>query len=519
MTFCDFRKVLIVFLFVFLFYLVSAYTYAETENDISIDYSLDTDTAEIGKPFFVQYSITGGNGQYTRIEIDGTLIDDDNLVAGDAVFNAEEASGTCSIIPYTGSEMVLYIFVNDSDGRSAQIEATIPIVENKDHPINVEFNKSEVTAGTEIVAEYSVANCESLSNGTAIWVICEKGDYETEDEYSRYLDEYTRTKEENITSPAGTLVFAPMYGDKVFLLIKGETEEGNPIYYRSPDVPIIDGHIPPIEIEITDRDEVAIIGKPFHFSYRVTGGSGVYTSIIADSTLIGGDMRVLGSVTSETNQSEGSFDIIPTQGSIMVLYVFVKDSYGKRASFEENGDIVIQQNQDYPVHCQYNKSSSYVGDTITANYSIANIEEIINGELYWVIGEQSEWDPDDYIYSGKIGQQNITEKTGSTSFSPTFGDCAFFILSGEASDGSAVYFVSDKIPIIHGTSRVVLPSGLMRIEAECFTGCTFSEIVIPDTVIDIEGDAIPKSCKIVCHEASYAYEWAEENAYDIVIMN
>ena len=89
-------------------FVLGSYSEAYADNDISIEYTLESEVGEIGKPFYVHYSVSGGSGSYSRIRIDGTLIDGDNRVAGDAVFDATEPSGIACIIPYSGNEMVLW---------------------------------------------------------------------------------------------------------------------------------------------------------------------------------------------------------------------------------------------------------------------------------------------------------------------------------------------------------------------------------------------------------------------------
>ena len=90
------------------------------------------------------------------------------------------------------------------------------------------------------------------------------------------------------------------------------------------------------------------------------------------------------------------------------------------------------------------------------------------------------------------------------------------LVSGKGSNGSPIYFASSKIDIFKG--KINLPSNLRRIEAESFSGCTFSEMVIPPSVEYIDKEAIPNSCTIICTVGTYAYNWAIENGYEVSVL-
>ena len=402
--------------------------------------------------------------------------------------------------------IALYIFVTDSDGRTANVETTIPLNANTDIPISFEFNTQEVNAGDELSVDYTIENCEYIRDAAATWIIRENGEYEEENENSRYEDNFTRVETTTLNSTTGRITYRPNYGDDLFLIIKGYTSTGKAFYAQSERIVIKGGDIAPIEIELVSKDEYAVLGSPYRVSYRVSGGSGGYTVRI-DGTLIGVDHSVLGSAVNTSNSAEDELTIVPDNGYSMVLYIYVKDSYGKTAQWE-TGDIEIKPNPDYPVDCEIVST----GNSITANYSISNLPSGFTGTVLWKIGEHSEWDE----YSGAINKEDIIAGSGSTSITPAFGDFVILIISGKVSNGSPIYFASNKIDIIKG--RINLPSSLRRIEAESFSGCTFSEIVIPPSVEYIDKEAIPNSCTIICTEETYAYNWAIENGYEVSVL-
>ena len=325
-----------------------------------------------------------------------------------------------------------------------------------------------------------------------------------------YEDTFTRVETTSLNSTTGRIAYRPNYGDDLFMIIKGYTCTGEAFYAQSERIVIKGGDVAPIEIELISKDEYAVLGNPYRVSYRVSGGSGIYTVKI-DGTLIGVDHRVLGSAVNTSNSAEDELTIVPDNGYSMVLYIFVKDSYGKTAQWE-TGDIEIKPNPDYPVDCEIVSS----GNSITANYSISNLPSGFTGTVLWKIGEHSEWDPECDEFSGAINMEEIVAGSGSTSITPAFGDFVILIISGKGSNGSPIYFASSKIDIFKG--KINLPSNLRRIEAESFSGCTFSEMVIPPSVEYIDKEAIPNSCTIICTVGTYAYNWAIENGYEVSVL-
>lgn len=72
-------------------------------------------------------------------------------------------------------------------------------------------------------------------------------------------------------------------------------------------------------------------------------------------------------------------------------------------------------------------------------------------------------------------------------------------------------FTSDNIEAFE------LPADLLKIESQAFAGTNAPYIRIPNGVIEIADDAIPKTSTLLVHEGSNIIEWAIDQGYQLIV--
>ena len=186
------------------------------------------DYAEIGHPFPMEYSVSGGSGTYSALYYGITYLSGTNSVlpesyhveiveASSGVFNMVAPAGVKAIIGFGGRDAVT--------GETFWVEDKnhITIKPNPDYPVVFSFDKQKYNAGDTVNVQYSINGLNApLTEGTITWAIQKPKD--------PYMNVFEKMKVEEITSPNGSFSITPLYGTGFLFIIEGTTEDGYPLY-------------------------------------------------------------------------------------------------------------------------------------------------------------------------------------------------------------------------------------------------------------------------------------------------
>lgn len=93
------------------------------------------------------------------------------------------------------------------------------------------------------------------------------------------------------------------------------------------------------------------------------------------------------------------------------------------------------------------------------------------------------------------------------------------IISLTPMEGETAGKTVTRVVPIHRNRKLILPRGLVSIEAEAFLNVNADEIDIPDGVAFIGSRAFPENVTLIVGSGTYAEEWAAQNGYTPVIRN
>lgn len=304
-----------------------------------------------------------------------------------------------------------------------------------------------------------------------------------------------------------------------------------------------------IEFNVEYIKEYAEIGQPFPIEYSITGGSGKYSEILFDVVLCTGSRLVIGGVHEYVDAPQGTWNMVAPQGTKEILYLSVKDAEtGEKFRYDASmQNIEIRPNPDYPVSFSFDKSEYEVGEEISVQYSINELnEELAEGEICWVIRKNvNNYGSYDYEELESISS---TASSGMSSISPQYGTGVFFKLKGTTQSGEPIYAESELIPlqaennVTENDMKVLkLPQGLKKIEQEAFAGVLADKIIIPASVEGIENHAfydnpalkelfimgnpeeiaaeiVDHTVKVYCRKGGTAEAWALESGHNVVYI-
>ena len=145
------------------------------DGDYSVYFAFRDAYAEIGHPFPIEYSVSGGSGSYTDLEFDVLLCTEVREIDNDLYESVDGPSGTWNMTAPVGKYAIVYLYGKDAvTGEVFWIESgkTIEIRQNPDYPVIITFDKDEYIAGDTINVQYTISGlAEELADGKVRWVI------------------------------------------------------------------------------------------------------------------------------------------------------------------------------------------------------------------------------------------------------------------------------------------------------------------------------------------------------------
>ena len=158
-------------------------------------------------------------------------------------------------------------------------------------------------------------------------------------------------------------------------------------------------------------------------------------------------------------------------------------------------------------------NAANIGDTVWFDYSITNIEEYesIQASLSVFTNEE--------MTSMQSGTDKwLNSLSGSTSFQIKYGYGIQARISIQDSNGQ--WFNKNSTTVfISNTPVFCLPSYLQKIEAGAFEGIAAKNILIPESVREIDTHAFSPGVTIYAKENSFAATWAKNNGFDVVYIS
>ncbi len=462
---------------------------ADEVEPISITIQFNKSEVNINESIKATYSITGGNGNYSRItylwqeNISGTWVDKGGYVYPSKV------KDTISYTPTTGSKVRLWMHAVDSDGRASGLYSeVIPVigsVEVEPISITIQFNKREVSINESIRATYSVTggngNYSRITylwqeNISGIWV--DKGGYVYP---SKVKD---------------TISYTPTTGSKVRLWMHVVDSDGRASGLFSESVPVN-----PLTIVLNSTPTTLKVGKSFQLSPYLNYGeetvfiykssnSGIAT--VSKSGVIKGVAKGKAdiTITGESSKAEKTISISIIDSNTPVLsatmatprYSIVGTSAGTQQvlSFETS---IVSGTEPYSFTYELLRDYSI----IFTSQSDSIVFSVSGSSLY-----------DDGIYTARA---TIEDASGQIIRVSSAG---YFRRSNYSSVMVSDYSFKD--------FAFSVPAGTKQIGDEAFYGINASEIYIPNTCAKIESLSfgfcrnlrmirIPQQCTSIADDA------------------
>ena len=231
---------------------------AKEYDPITIQVNFDKAETQLEETIEATYSISGGNGEYTKIVYTWQEYSGGSWISGDYIY-LSDSDGTISYAPNKGSQARVYMSVEDSDGRNNYIfSERIPLHGAKEYDpisIQVSLKKTEVYLDEEIEAAYAISG----GNGEYAKIVY------TWQEYSGgswISGDYTY-----LSDSEGTVLYVPNKGTQARIYMSVEDSEGRSAYIFSNPASIV-----PIKIMLDDRPSHLRIGEEFTLSPYINTG-------------------------------------------------------------------------------------------------------------------------------------------------------------------------------------------------------------------------------------------------------
>ena len=509
-------------------------------EEIECRFILQQEEAEIGKPYTIQYELSGGSGDYTNVTMQALFPYRGGLSEGGQSQSFSGKTGSWTLIPQEGEKISFQIYGNDSDDRFFYIWGPeVPSCPNRDYAIDVTFNQKNVQCGEMIEAAYTInGTTDQFKRVELCWVVV------NQDQYTYHVNESIQTAS---TAPimlnAGASSLETHFGDRAYFVIEAEAYNGDFIYYES-DFVTIEGAptCDPISVSFSAAEDVAYIGQPFSIHYELSGGSGDFPDVsLQILSPYRGGMSVGGKQVPFTS-GINDYSVTPSVGKTLSFQIHGHDSYGQYFYFW-GPEYEVRENPDYPVSVVFSKDRVAIGETLTVQYDLGNVGPLQTGydedwssccEYFWIVSEGE----NEYTY--RIGQTEFDGSKGSAAYAPTYGDALYFSLRAKTKDGHYIYV--DRGPVYidsHLTDHeyeIVLPTSAREIRAQSFYQSAVGSVKCSDTLRTIGSQAfgkcenlkwifIPKSVEsiaadafdespnviIVCEKGSAAESYAIEH--------
>lgn len=497
---------------IFIFLILMAFVpcaYAEM-TPVRCSFSFSEDTAQIGKPFSFSYNLTGGSGQYTDISIEAEYVTVHDYTGSDVddqyIEKGSIASGTVSFTPAAGKAIIFWLRGYDAVTQSYFYfechEGWVMVDPNPDIPVSFQYLQNEAIVGETLSANYNIESNVELAETKTWWQI--GGEWSNSE----------RCEEKNLDMPSGLLSFVPSHGEYIYIIIQGRTEEGEPFYAESDHLALTNPGVEKIKCICSFPENDPEIGKPYSFSYVLSGGSGSFSDINVEAEFVTvhdytgcdvDDQRIeLGTATS------GTVSFIPTAGTAIILWLRGKDAITQQSFYFEchEGWLPVSPNPNYPVSFRFDKSSYSTGDSIEVNYQIDNLPNgIDNGKIWWLLVS-------DFELNDHLNTITITDICGSAEIGPSYGTYIYAVLEGKDHAGNPIYAESEHLCL--GNSEEInnvfnLPKSLRSIGDEAFSGTAVQKVVLPSglTITNIADNAFQNtSLKIIVGNSEDAKTYA-----------
>ena len=228
-------------------------TIVVSDGDIQATFILDAETAYIGQPFTVQYELRGGSGEFKDVTFQAVFGRGSGMCDHGYTEKLSGESGKVVMIPDEGKTISILIRGYDTSGQQFYLEMgkDIPLLPNPDVPVIIDLDRTAVIAGETVTASYEIGGCSSFT-GTLSWTLFDKG--EDWSSTSEKLDE------QMVSGTSGTVSFTPSFGDKLWLVLKGQDDKGRFVYVESEAIQIsADVLVPPAIPGDTSGDGVVDI--------------------------------------------------------------------------------------------------------------------------------------------------------------------------------------------------------------------------------------------------------------------
>ena len=203
-----------------------------------------------------------------------------------------------------------------------------------------------------------------------------------------------------------------------------------------------------IKCEFDFPEDSAQIGKPFSFSYSLSGGSGNYTEIIIDAEFVtvhegagyyvDSQQMIIGATPS------GTVTFTPVAGTAIILWLRGYDAVTQESFYFEchQGWVSVEPNPDILVTFQRLFDEAVVGEQLSMTYDIESDVELSEIKTWWQVGG-------DGISSEHCEEHNLSSLSGTLSFIPLYGDYTFVIIQGKTIEGDSFYAESERVSLIY----------------------------------------------------------------------
>lgn len=395
---------------------------AAEQQGVSICTEADKAEYALGEKISVNYSVTGGSGEYKLIRYRWEYFYENGGSGSTSFTELGDFSGVIEYTPARGGVYELLIQVTDADGTVTKHYADELTV----HGIRIELNKDKdyLVTGDTLNVSYSITGGSGEYTVWTQWqtTIYEEGAYSYQDSDNKQSKQATGSDCITVTDPTTYSV-----DFSIFVIDSQGYSESKLITTYT-----IDSRSPCIQTFSDNR--IVQAGQPVSVGYEVIGGNGLFEV----SSLY---WRISDSKTGETFnvniehpqyiESTGSYSFIPPFGDTVWFYISGRDSAGNSilqynydtiriiGNKKSTGTLSVELVPDtsailFAKEVRYGYTvSGWTGEFKSINvsrytkcdYSTANKVELFNGgaESTGEFGDTI-FLTDDYIrnYSGKI---------------------------------------------------------------------------------------------------------------------
>lgn len=460
---------------------------------------------QMGDPFSVSYSITGGSGRYSNLGIAfNPYIERDDWGKSTQqfeFFDLEDSEGTCTLIASPTPGAFISVYGNDEiTGEQFASEIHVDFEPNPAIDIDVALDKSVYYRKEEMKVNYEIRGVEgAITNTRFVLLYRNKGS-----SLIRYNEDYS------INDAIGTLTMGPPYCDYAYIYLQGYDSNGNSFFWISNAIAFKNPeNLEPITCTINILPKQIYMGDTINVSYRITGGSGTYSNL---------NIHLNPFITSDDGWGKTTLqlqviDLYEYEGTCVFSAPPVNSAYINLAGdddvtgehFSVDRYIEIDQKPDISVNVRFNRDSYLRREPIEIHYIIQGLEaDIQEAHLTWLYGQKT-------ASSSVGGDVPLERKEGIINYTLPYCDYAYAYIQGTDLNGNSFFWLSDRIHFKDVTDDDVqiLPMGLKRIESEAFASTSIVAVEVPESVVFIADDAFSGSrVRLIIGESEYVKDYA-----------